>query len=435
MKHDPYLALRFRNFRLFFAASIIGVIVNALQHAVLGWELYERTRDPLVLGNLGLVEFLPVLLLALPAGHVADRFDRKTVAIAGWVVEALAAVWIAYLSWTRGEIWMIYAAIALTSVARSFHGAAASALVPASVPAHAFSNAVTWQMGSYQLAGMVSRFIAGPLLAVFLVTPIAPTGPINLGATIGYGITALLCVAIVACIALVDMPAPPRSQQAATLSDVLAGARFVFRERLVLSAITLDLFAVLFGGAVALMPVFARDVLDAGPIGYGMLSVAPAVGALIMSVILTRLPPIRNAGKMLLWVVAGFGAATIVFGLSKNLVLSIVALAMTGALDNISMVIRGALVPLRTPEHMRGRVSAVERVFISSSNELGAWESGVTAWLWGAVPAVIAGGVGTLVVVALVAVGFPQLRALGALDAIEPADVDGVEKQTTPSPA
>jgi MFS family permease len=440
-KHDPYLALRFRNFRLFFFASIFGVIVNGLQHAVLGWELYERTSDPLVLGNLGLFEFLPILLLALPAGHIADRFDRKTIAILGWIIEVLAALWFAYLSWTRGDIWMIYAATALTSVARAFHGAAASALVPASVPAHAFSNAVTWQMGSYQFAGMLSRFIAGPLLAYFLVVPAPAVGSINIGATIGYVITAVLCLAILACIALVDMPAPPRTNDAATLSDVLAGARFVFREKLVLSAITLDLFAVLFGGAVALMPVFARDVLNAGPIGYSLLSVAPAIGALIMSIVLTRLPPIQNAGKTLLWVVTGFGVATIVFAVSQNLVLSVVALALTGALDNISMVIRGALVPLRTPDHMRGRVSAVERVFISSSNELGAWESGVTARWWGAVTAVIVGGVGTLIVVGLVALGFPQLRALGALDKIEPAESEAEasatvsEKETTPSPA
>ena len=197
---------------------------------------------------------------------------------------------------------------------------------------------------------------------------------------------------------------------------MLAGARFVFQEKVILAAITLDLFAVLFGGAVALLPVFAKDVLNVGPEGFGVLRAAPAVGATLMAIVLTRLPPMRHAGRLLIVAVAGFGLATIVFGLSRNFWLSLLALSLTGAFDNISVVIRSALTPLRTPDAMRGRVSAVERVFISSSNELGAWESGVTAAAFGPITSVIGGGIGTLIVVGLVAKFFPQLRTLRKLE-------------------
>ncbi len=421
IKHDPYLALRSFDFRLLFAASTLNVIGAGMEATALGWELYERTGDPLVLGNVGLVEFLPVLLFALPAGHIADRFDRRTVAIWTRLLEAVAAAGLAWLSWTQGALPLIYAVIFLTSVARTFQGPPLGALVPLSVPSGAFGNAVTWQMASFQLAGMFAPAVAGGLIA--LAAPIhVDGGPVNIGATAAYAISAVLSLVIAFCFWRLRIRENSRRHEAATLADVLAGARFVFKEKLILSAITLDLFAVLFGGAVALLPVFAKDVLNVGPQGFGILRAAPAIGASMMAIALTRMPPIRTAGKTLLWVVAGFGVATIVFGLSKNFVLSMVALGLTGAFDNVSMVIRGALVPLRTPDSMRGRVGAVERVFISSSNELGAWESGVTAALFGAVPAVIGGGIGTLIVVGFVTLFFPQLRGLGRLDEIKPAD-------------
>lgn len=419
-RHDPYAALRSPDFRLLFAAGTLNVIGASMEATSLGWELYERTGDALVLGNVGLVEFLPVLLFALPAGHIADRFDRRTVAIWTRLLEAVAAAMLAWLSWTQGSIPLIYAVIFLTSMARTFQGPALGALLPKSVPSEAFSNAVTWQMTSFQIAGMVAPALAGGLIAGF-ASVVIPGGPANAGPTVAYAASAVISVIIALCFVFVRIRETSRRHEAATLSDVLAGARFVFKERLILSAITLDLFAVLFGGAVALLPVFAKDVLNVGPEGFGLLRAAPAIGATGMAIVLTRLPPIRTAGRTLLWVVAGFGVATIVFGLSRNFVLSLVALGLTGAFDNVSMVIRGALVPLLTPDSMRGRVAAVERVFISSSNELGAWESGVTAALVGAVPSVIGGGIGTIIVVSLVALGFPQLRKLGALDDIKPS--------------
>jgi MFS family permease len=417
-KHDPYLAFRYRDFRLLFTASTLSVVGGILESTALGWELYERTREPLVLGNVGLAEFLPVLLLALPAGHVADRFDRRRVAVIARLFEIVGALGLAYLSWTQGAIALIYAFVLLTSAARTFGGPAVGAFLPNSVPVHAFSNAVTWEMTSFQLAGMVAPALSGIFIA-WMAPIVIAGGPINVGATLSYVIAAALSAVIAVCVGLLKITSPTRTHEAATLQDVLAGVRFVFGERLILSAITLDLFAVLFGGAVALLPVFAKEVLHVGADGFGWLRAAPAIGATLMALALTRLPAIKQAGKTLLIVVAGFGLATIVFGLSQNFWLSALALALVGAFDNVSMVIRSVLVPLRTPDAMRGRVNAVERVFISSSNELGAWESGVTAAIFGPVASVVGGGIGTLLVVALVAAYFPQLRALAELKVVE----------------
>jgi len=416
---DPYRALRIRDFRLIFIAGTLSVVGAFLESVALSWELYERTGDPLVLGTVGLIEFLPVLLFALPAGHLADRFDRRTIAVLTRLLEAGAAAGLAYLSWTQGSVPLIYAVLFVTSMARTFQGPASGALLPAIVPPAAFSNAVTWQSTASQLAAMIAPAFVGGMIAVFAPVRI-DGGPLNVGATIAYATSAVLSLIIAWCLSQLRVREAAKRREAATLADVFAGVRFVFRQRLILAAITLDLFAVLFGGVVALLPVFAKDVLKVGPEGFGLLRAAPAIGAVVMALALTRMPPIRRAGRTLLWVVAGFGVATIVFSLSQNFVLSLIALGLTGAFDNISVVIRGSLVPLLTPSAMRGRVAAVERVFISSSNELGAVQSGVTARLWGAVPAALIGGIGTLVVVALVALLSPQLRNLGSIEEIQP---------------
>jgi MFS family permease len=419
IRHDPYAAFRFRDFRLLWSASILSVFGAFLESTALGWELYERTGDPLVLANVGLAEFIPVLLLALPAGHLADRINRKTIAVVSRLLEMCGALGLAYCSWTQAPIPLTYAFILLTSAARTFQGPAAESFFPQVVPTSVFANAVTWRTTSFQISGVTSPALAGLMIAAFAGVQIP--GPINVGATLAYLLSATGSLVIVVLIALLNIKPTPSEGRSATLADVFAGLRFVFREKLILSAITLDLFAVLFGGAVALLPVFAKDVLNAGPQGFGLLRAAPAIGAVLTALVLTRLPPIRQAGRTLLWVVAGFGVATIVFGLSTSYVLSLIALAFTGAFDNVSMVIRGALVPLRTPDAMRGRVSAVERVFISSSNELGAWESGFAAWLVGPFWAVVGGGIGTLLVVGIVVLAFPQLRNLGSIDQIEAA--------------
>ena len=420
MRHDPYQAFRFRNFRLLFLASTLSVVGGLLEGTALGWELYARTRDPFVLGNIGLAGFLPVVLLALPAGHAADRFDRKRIVVISRLFEVVGALGLAYLSWTQGALWLIYGCVFLASAARAFGGPAAAAFLPHSVPAAVFSNATTWLTASFQVAGMIAPAIGGFAIA-WLPKIIVVEGPVNVGATLAYGFAALLSVIIAIAYSRLTIATRERSADAVNWRGVVAGVRFVFRERLVLSAITLDLFAVLFGGAVALLPVFASDVLHVGAEGFGWLRAAPAVGATLMALVLTRRPPMQQAGKTLLWVVAGFGVATIIFGLSRNFWLSLGALALVGAFDNVSMVIRGVLVPLRTPDSMRGRVSAVERVFISSSNELGAWESGVTAAAFGPIGAVVGGGIGTLIVVGFVMIVFPQLRHVGTLHDLPPA--------------
>ena len=420
--HNPYLAFRYRNFRLLFAATSLSAVGYIMQSTALGWELYERTGNALVLGNVGLAGFLPVLLLALPAGHLGDRFNRKRVTITSRLFEILGSLGLAYLSWTQGPIWLIFGFILIYSSARTLGGPAYGAFLPNSVPKEVFSSAATWQSMAFQLSAMLAPAAAGLLIARFAGMA-APGASINIGATLAYLVTACFATVAIICTALLTIPSPPRHNGAVTWHDVLGGVRFVFRERLVLSAITLDLFAVLFGGAVALLPVFAKDVLQVGPDGFGWLRAAPAVGATLMAACLTLLPPIRRAGVTLLWVVAGFGVATIVFGLSRNFWLSLLALAMTGATDQVSVVIRSVLVPVRTPDAMRARVNAVERVFISSSNELGALESGVTAALFGPIISVVGGGIGTLIVVALVTRFFPELRALGPLHTLEPASL------------
>ncbi|MCW5850954.1 MAG: MFS transporter [Anaerolineae bacterium] len=420
LTQDRFVPFHYRNFRLLFVATTLSIVGYILQSTALGWELYERTRDPLVLGNVGLAGFLPVLLLALPAGHLADRFDRQRVTVISRLFEIVGDLGLVYLSWTQGPIPLIFACILIHSSARTLGGAAYGAFLPNSVPASVFGRAVTWQSTAFQLAAMIAPAASGLLIARFASPTVA--GPVNAGATLSYLIAAGLSTVAVICTALLTIPSPPSRHQAATWHDVLAGVRFVFQERLILSAITLDLFAVLFGGAVALLPVFAKDILQVGADGFGWLRAAPAIGATLMAVCLTAMPPIRRAGVTLLWVVAGFGVATIVFGLSRNFWLSLVALAFVGATDQVSVVIRSVLVPVRTPDAMRGRVNAVERVFVSSSNELGAWESGVTAAIFGPILSVIGGGVGTLIVVALVARFFPELRALHDLH--PPAEVE-----------
>lgn len=414
--HDPYRAFRHPNYRLLLTASTLSFIGGILESTALGWELYERTQDPLVLGNVGLAQFLPVLLLALPAGHVADNFDRKKVAIVMRLLEVCSALGLAYLSWTHGSVGFVYLLILFASVARTFNAPAFSTFMPNSVPREDFSNAVTWNATVGQLAAMIAPAFAGLLIATLAPIKI-DGGPINVGATLSYVLAAMLSLIVVLCVSRLNIKGNIVVRKAPTLKDVLGGVSFVFTEKIILAAITLDLFAVLFGGAVALLPVFAKDILNVGPEGFGVLRAAPAVGATLMAIVLTRLPPMRRAGRTLLIAVAGFGLATIVFGLSRNFWLSLVALALTGMFDNVSVVIRSALTPLRTPDEMRGRVSAVERVFISSSNELGAWESGVTAAAFGPILSVVGGGIGTLVVVGLVYAGFPQLRKLKRLEA------------------
>ena len=379
----------------------------------MGFQLYERTRSPLALGLVGLVELIPVLLLALPAGSAADRFPRRSIAMLAHGLLAACALALLVLTLLEGPVAAYYAVLFVVGVAVAFRSPAVGAMLPQLVPAEDFANANALVSSSQELASM-----AGPALAGLLIA-------LNGGSsTWAFGMVAashLLFVGVL--ISLPSFPAVMAKNRARKLSDYFAGLRFVLRVKVFLAAITLDLFAVLLGGAVALLPIFAKDILHAGPTGLGWLRAAPAIGALAMALLQTRLSAWQRPGRVLLITVAGFGLATIGFGLSQSLWLSFVLLLITGIFDNVSVVIRATLEQALTPDVMRGRVSAIHYVFIGLSNELGSFESGLTADLFGPVGSVVGGGLGTIAVVLFVALKWPQLRSVAPLHTLRPLPV------------
>ena len=410
--HDPYAALRHRDYRLLLAAGVLASVGGEVQGTAVGWELYQRTGSAAALGLAGLAQFLPVLLLALPAGHAADRYSRRVLFQLSQAAAALASLGLAVLSFWQGPVALIFTCLVLAGVARAFSSPNRSSLLPLVVPPHALGNAVTWNSSGWQFANVAGPALGGAALAL--------AGGWAAPAYVLAVICSLACVALLTPVR--PRRAAGRASSARSLSSLLAGARFVWRNELLLAAITLDLFAVLLGGATALLPIYAKDILTVGAVGLGWLRAAPAVGAILMAVWLAHRPPLRRPGVALLLAVAGFGAATIVFGFSTSVWLSLAMLALTGALDNVSVVVRGTLMQTLTPDEMRGRVAAVNSVFISSSNELGEFESGAAAALLGPVASVVAGGVGTILVVLLTAWRWPLLLGLGPLHRLRPAD-------------
>lgn len=402
-RHDPYAALRFRDFRLLIGANFLAMLGDQMVSVAVGWELYERTHDALALGLVGLVEVLPVILLVLPAGHVADRFNRKYVVLDAQALITVCALGLALLSLAQGPLLLIYACLLGIGTARSFNFPARSALLSQTVPPAVFSSAATWSSSGWQLAAVVGPGLGG--LAIALAHSAAPIYLFDVAAG----------VLVVSLVALIRGTRQARLAERRTLSAMLVGLGFVWRSRVILAAITLDLFAVLLGGATFLLPIYAQDILGVGAAGLGWLRAAPSIGAILVVLIVSRRPPFKRAGRALLWAVAGFGAATIVFGLSTNFWLSLAMLMLLGALDNISVVIRTSLLLIYTPDAMRGRVSAINSLFVGASNELGGFESGVAAALFGPVAAVVLGGVGTILVVLAVALIWPQVRKLGRL--------------------
>lgn len=412
---DSYAALRIPNFRRYILALFTLTLGIQIQGTIVGWQVYDLTRDPLALGLVGLAEALPAISMALFAGHVADTHDRRRIALMALMVLvgcSLALWWLAgprpfgdqpVLSATR--VRGIYAIIVVSGLARAFLQPARQALSAELVPRSLYSNAITWRSGSWQMAAVLGPALGGALYALG-------------GITLSYAVDALLMVVAVLWLASVRHTSPPREVSHEPIrSSILGGLRFVFGDPLLLSALTLDLFSVLFGGAIALLPIFAGEILQAGPTALGLLRAAPAVGAVVSSVLLARWPPVANTGRNLLLAVAGFGVFTIGFGLSRSLPLSLACLVLAGASDMVSVVIRSLMLQRRTPETLLGRVSAVNQIFIGSSNEIGAFESGIAARWWGAVGAVVFGGVATLGVVAAVAWQVPSLRRLKQLTA------------------
>ncbi len=395
--------MRHPRFRLYVAGNFLAVLGMQMQTVAVGWEIYERTRSNWALGFVGLAQFLPVILLVLPAGHVADTFNRRRVVMAAAAVMMLASCGLAYVSLSRGEIAWMYVCLVVTGMARAFQQPAKSSLVPQLVPLAIFSNAVTWNMGAFHLASVVGPAIGGLLI-----------GWLKSAAWV-YMFDAAAAACFVVCLACIRLESAPRERRGFTVADLAAGFSFLRRNQVVFGAITLDMFAVLLGGAVTLLPVYAQDILTVGPEGLGWMRTAPAVGALLMSIYLARRPPFRHAGATLLWAVVGFGIATIIFGLSRNFGLSLFMLFLTGAFDNISVVVRHTLVQVLTPDKLRGRVSAINSLFIGASNELGGFESGAVAGIFSPTISVVSGGVGTLVVVGLIARQCPRLRNYGDL--------------------
>ncbi len=402
-RQDAFAALRFRDFRLFFAARILLFMGFQMQSVAIGWELYERTGSALVLGTVGLVQFLPVLLLTLFSGHLADRYDRQRTVLVMALILALCSLGIAVLSVLKGPLILIYGCLLVTGMARAFNKPAGDALMWQLIPTQVYTNAATWSSSSFQLASMLGPAVGGLVIAL--------QGKAT-------GVYSLVVLSFLLCLTLIALIKPPKtgySGEPLSIAAIAAGAKFVWQNQTILAAITLDMFAVLLGGATALLPIFAKDILQVGPAQLGWMQAAPSIGALFMAVTLAHLPPLRRAGPTLLGAVIGFGIATIIFGLSRWLWLSLLMLVLLGALDNISVVIRQTLVQIRTPDQLRGRVSAINGIFITTSNELGSFESGVAAALFGPVLAVVGGGIGTIAVVIIAAFVFPEIRKLGSL--------------------
>jgi len=413
-RHDPYAALRIRDFQFYMLGWVVTVVGSQILEVAVGWDLYQRTGSAMTLGWVGLVSAIPIIVLALPAGHIADRFDRRYVMISMQALNTLCAVALGVLSYYKGDLSAIYSVLFLAAVAKALGWPARSALVPSLVPAEVFPNAIAWNTSGFQIAATT-----GPALGGFIIAH-------NANHLAAYFVTAMCGVVFIISIFFIRAHRVRASREPATLKSVAAGVRFVFENQIILAIITLDLFAVLLGGATYILPIFAKNILAVGATGFGWLRASGAFGAFFGAIMMAHLPPMKRAGRALLLAVTGFGVATIIFGLSTSFWLSMAMLFMTGVFDNVSVMVRHTLVQVLTPDAMRGRVSAVNNIFIGASNELGGFESGLTTRLFGPVISVVGGGIGTILVVIATGVIWPQVRKFGSLiDAKEIKKAEG----------
>ena len=417
---DPRLAGRvafnYPNFVSYTLARFFIVLALEMLSVAVGWQVYEITRRPIDLGYVGLAQFLPGFALFLFAGHAADRFDRRKLLMTCYAGFALSSALLLVINWRSPQsVHWIYAVLVLLGTVRAFSFPVSRAILPHLVPAEHFSNAVAWNASTFQIATIAGPALGGIAYAFF------------------HGPAAVYICAVTVSIVSVIMtfrihPIETSAERAAkerpgkdgvSMGTMLAGFRFIWHKKLILGSISLDMFAVLLGGAVALLPVYAKSILHTGPWGLGLLRSAPGVGAALMAIVIAHWPIRRRAGLTMLLCVAAFGVFTIVFGISHNFILSMVALLLLGASDMVSVIVRATLVQVATPDEMRGRVNAVDMLFIGVSNELGEFESGLTAQWFGTVPAVVLGGVGTLLVIAVWAWLFPELREADQLSEME----------------
>lgn len=394
--------LRISSFRHFLASRALSSTGFQGSAVAIGWLVYDRTRNPFDLGLVGLFQFLPMLILTFVVGHVADQFDRRRIGLACQVVEAATMALIAVGIW-QGWLatWGIFVAVSTLGAAQAFERPTMAALLPGIIPAGQLQSAVTTSTSVMQTALIIGPALGGLLYGLGPMVPFLVSGLLFLAAS--YNVLAI------------ERPATPPARTPVTFQSVFAGVQFIKSKPIMLGTISLDLFAVLLGGATALLPVYARDILNAGPWGLGFLRMAPSAGAVAMSLVLARFPLRHGVGMKMLWAVGIFGAATIVFAFSSNVVLSVLMLLVLGASDTVSVVIRSSLVQLLTPDHMRGRVNAVNSLFIGTSNQLGEFESGILAGLIGPIAAVAFGGMGTVAIVLMWAALFPALRKVDTL--------------------
>src|ERR1051326_3403638 len=401
---SAYAVLRNRDFSLYLIARFIAALGQQMLTVAVLWELYERTHRPLALGLVGLTQMVPMILLILPAGHVADNYDRKRTTLGRVFLAFLSSAGLTLISARGAGVIWIYCCLFGAGVARTFLWPASQAFLPQLVPRRIFSRAVTWNTGAFHLSSVLGPAAGGALIS--LTHKAAVVYAINAVAT-------LICLGL---IALVRSRHVVVARQEVSLTSLLAGFRFVYNTKIILGTITLDLFAVLLGGATALLPVYAKDILNSGPTGLGILQAALPLGSVVSAFYLAHRPPLQQAGRALMRAVTAFGLATVAFGLSSWFWFSFAMLFICGAVDNVSVVVRHTLVQLLTPDEMRGRVSAVNSLFIGTSNELGGFESGFVAQFLGPVFSVVSGGVGTIIVVIAIGLIWPEIRKYGRLD-------------------
>jgi MFS family permease len=405
----PYAALKIPEFRLYISSRFCVTLAIQIQSVVVAWQVYEITKDPLSLGLIGLAEAIPSIGVSLYAGHVADVMQRKKIILT--CLATLLACSVALLFFTvdpgafildNGEM-PIYAVIFLSGIARGFLTPALFSFMPQLIPRELYQNAISWNSTLWETAAISGLALGGLLYGFF-------------GITVAYAVDAsLMLIGLTLMSSVANKPLPPMTGEEGVAEKIKAGLRFVWRNKIILSAISLDLFAVLFGGAVALLPIFAEEILHVGPIGLGILRAAPSIGALLMAFYITHNPFTKNTGRILLYCVAGFGLCMILFALSTNFWVSLFLLIVSGGFDCVSVIIRSTLLQTLTPENMKGRVSAVNHIFIGSSNEIGMFESGVAARMFGVVPSVIFGGCLTLAVVGVTAIVSKSIRKLDRL--------------------
>jgi MFS family permease len=399
-------ALKIREFKFYLLTRLSMVLATQMQAVIVGWQVYEITKDPFSLGLIGLAEAIPSILISLYAGHVVDRNDRKKIVFWASLGMIFCSISLLFISTNinsmlvDNRLVLIYSVIFISGIARGYLSPANFAFLSQVVPREMYPNAISWNTSNWQFASVIGPALGG------LIYGFA-------GVIAAYAVDAALTLLSVCFLLMIKRkPLPEYDKEESLKSSLTAGVKFVFKNKVILGAISLDLFAVLFGGAVAILPIYAGEILLVGPEGLGALRAAPAIGAVMMGIYMTRYPVTHNAGRNLLITVFLFGLSMMVFGISKSFYLSLFALAFSGAFDAVSVVIRALIIQLKTPDNMKGRVSSVDSIFIGSSNEIGAFESGLMAKLMGTVPSVIFNSVMTLIVVITIAAGSPKLRKL-----------------------